>query len=72
MAQLSPIGVNAVQDIAQRQAERPPAKEPVRHDKPAPETRNPYLPDNLPSDYGVNLGNFTELDTPTYLRRQMD
>jgi hypothetical protein len=33
---------------------------------------SPYLPANLPTDYGVNVGNFSELDTPTYLRRQMD
>jgi cell division protein FtsZ len=33
---------------------------------------NPYLPSNLPPDYGVNVGNFAEFDTPTYLRRQLD
>jgi cell division protein FtsZ len=36
------------------------------------EVASPYLPANLPNDYGVNVGNFSELDTPTYLRRQMD
>jgi cell division protein FtsZ len=36
------------------------------------EATSPYLPANLPNDYGVNVGNFSEFDTPTYLRRQMD
>jgi cell division protein FtsZ len=36
------------------------------------EVASPYLPANLPNDYGVNVGNFSEFDTPTYLRRQMD
>ncbi len=54
-----------------RPAERAAAKEPAREPKPA-EPVSPYLPANLPTDYGVNVGNFSELDTPTYLRRQMD
>jgi len=54
-----------------RPAERVMAKEPVREPKQA-EPASPYLPANLPTDYGVNVGNFSELDTPTYLRRQMD
>lgn len=37
-----------------------------------PEPRSPYLPPNLPPNYGVNVGDFSEFDTPTYLRRQMD
>jgi cell division protein FtsZ len=38
----------------------------------APEPASPYLPPDLPRDYGVNVGNFSEYDIPTYLRRQMD
>ena len=52
-------------------ADRAMAKEPAREQK-QPEAVSPYLPANLPTDYGVNVGNFSELDTPTYLRRQMD
>ena len=47
-----------------------PRLEPARSEPPAP--ASPYLPINLPKDYGVNVGNFSEFDTPTYLRRQMD
>jgi cell division protein FtsZ len=59
--------------------ERPASRTPERlapKDAPRAESRaeagNPYLPANLPNDYGVNVGNFSEFDTPTYLRRQMD
>jgi cell division protein FtsZ len=44
----------------------------ARQDKAKSEPINPYLPANLSSDYGVNVGSFSEFDTPTYLRRQMD
>jgi cell division protein FtsZ len=59
------------EDRLARPSERPAQKEPHRAEKQA-ESGSPYLPANLPSDYGVNVGNFSELDTPTYLRRQMD
>ena len=59
------------EDRPARTAERAPAKEPSRAEKQA-DLASPYLPANLPNDYGVNVGNFSELDTPTYLRRQMD
>jgi cell division protein FtsZ len=53
-----------------RPSERLASKE-QRPEKQA-EVASPYLPANLPNDYGVNVGNFSEFDTPTYLRRQMD
>jgi len=59
------------EDRPARPSERSLPKEPLRSEKQA-EPGSPYLPANLPSDYGVNVGNFSELDTPTYLRRQMD
>jgi cell division protein FtsZ len=59
------------EDRPARAPERAPAKEPTRAEKQA-DLASPYLPANLPNDYGVNVGNFSELDTPTYLRRQMD
>ncbi len=59
------------EDRPARTPERLPAKEPTRAERQA-DLASPYLPANLPNDYGVNVGNFSELDTPTYLRRQMD
>jgi cell division protein FtsZ len=56
---------------ATRPAERVSTKEPTRAERQV-EAASPYLPANLPNDYGVNVGNFSEFDTPTYLRRQMD
>ena len=61
----------SAEDRPARQSERSSPKEALRAEK-KPEPGSPYLPANLPSDYGVNVGNFSELDTPTYLRRQMD
>jgi cell division protein FtsZ len=61
----------SAEDRPARQSERSLPKEALRAEK-QPEPGSPYLPANLPSDYGVNVGNFSELDTPTYLRRQMD
>ena len=58
------------EERAARPAERPGTRE-QRAEKQA-EVASPYLPANLPNDYGVNVGNFSEFDTPTYLRRQMD
>ncbi len=49
-----------------------PRQEPVRPEPTPVSPASPYLPSNLPKDYGVNVGNFSEFDTPTYLRRQMD
>jgi cell division protein FtsZ len=54
-----------------RPVERAVPKEQSRADRQA-DVASPYLPANLPNDYGVNVGNFSEFDTPTYLRRQMD
>jgi cell division protein FtsZ len=54
-----------------RPAERAVPKESPRVERQA-DVASPYLPANLPNDYGVNVGNFSEFDTPTYLRRQMD
>ena len=59
------------EDRPARPSERSLQKEGLRAEK-QPDPASPYLPANLPSDYGVNVGNFSELDTPTYLRRQMD
>jgi cell division protein FtsZ len=57
---------------AARPVERPVIIETPRGEAPAGGPTSPYLPANLPKDYGVNVGNFSEFDTPTYLRRQMD
>jgi cell division protein FtsZ len=65
------FGASAEERPTRPIAERLPAREPARADQAA-EPANPFLPANLPSDYGVNVGNFSEFDTPTYLRRQMD
>lgn len=54
-----------------RPADRVAPKE-QSHRERHQEVASPYLPANLPNDYGVNVGNFSEFDTPTYLRRQMD
>ncbi|HVN31044.1 MAG TPA: cell division protein FtsZ [Thermoanaerobaculaceae bacterium] len=59
------------EDRPARQADRVAAKEQPRRERQQ-EVASPYLPANLPNDYGVNVGNFSEFDTPTYLRRQMD
>ncbi|MFZ5787118.1 MAG: cell division protein FtsZ [Acidobacteriota bacterium] len=65
------FGRTAEERPAVPRTERTRVPEPL---KPEPATAggNPYLPPNLPSDYGVNVGNFAEFDTPTYLRRQLD
>ena len=49
-----------------------PRIDPARTEPVPSSPASPYLPSNLPKDYGVNVGNFSEFDTPTYLRRQMD
>jgi cell division protein FtsZ len=59
------------EDRPARQADRVAAKDQSRRERQQ-EVASPYLPANLPNDYGVNVGNFSEFDTPTYLRRQMD
>jgi cell division protein FtsZ len=59
------------EDRPARAADRTATKEPPRREHQQ-EVASPYLPANLPNDYGVNVGNFSEFDTPTYLRRQMD
>jgi len=65
------FGATAVEQPARPVTDRIAIKEPARTEKAA-EPGNPFLPANLPSDYGVNVGNFSEFDTPTYLRRQRD
>jgi cell division protein FtsZ len=59
------------EERAARPADRVAPKEQPHRDRQQ-EVASPYLPANLPNDYGVNVGNFSEFDTPTYLRRQMD
>jgi cell division protein FtsZ len=60
----------------ERAAGRLPAVPPEVSQPPAEaqqgDTPSPFMPANLPRDYGVNVGNFAEFDIPTYLRRQMD
>ena len=56
---------------APRPSERVLVREEPRHDA-AVAGQSPFLSGNLPPDYGVNVGNFSEFDIPTYLRRQMD
>jgi cell division protein FtsZ len=59
--------------IGDRVAAKPAQPTPTpAAERPAVEAATPYLPANLSSDYGVNIGSFSEFDTPTYLRRQMD
>ena len=65
------FGASGEERPARAAAERVAAKEPARVEKPS-DPLNPFLPANLPTDYGVNVNSFSEFDTPTYLRRQMD
>jgi len=66
------FGHTAVEPQAVR-VDRPVSREIQLKPDPNPSTAaNPYLPSALPPDYGVNVGNFAEFDTPTYLRRQLD
>ena len=64
------FGASAEERVA-RPVDRVAPKDQSRRDRQQ-EVASPYLPANLPNDYGVNVGNFSEFDTPTYLRRQMD
>jgi len=64
------FGASAEDRPVTRPADRQLVREPARQEPKA--EVNPYLPPNLPSDYGVNVGNLAEFDTPTYLRRQLD
>lgn len=65
------FGETPVERVSHRPFESRPNREIAPPDAADP-ARSPYLPPNLPKDYGVNVGNFSEFDTPTYLRRQMD
>ncbi|MFI5143931.1 MAG: cell division protein FtsZ [Thermoanaerobaculales bacterium] len=65
------FGATATEQPSRAVSDRIAIKEQARSEKTA-DSVNPFLPANLPSDYGVNVGNFSEFDTPTYLRRQMD
>lgn len=49
----------------------PRPRQETRDERPAADLMSIYLPANL-NGYGVNVDNFSELETPTYLRRQMD
>jgi cell division protein FtsZ len=64
------FGASAEDRPVTRATDRQLVREPARQEQKA--EVNPYLPPNLPSDYGVNVGNLAEFDTPTYLRRQLD
>jgi cell division protein FtsZ len=67
------FGESAQPQPAQRASERVAAPKPAATgERPAADQLTPYLPANLSSDYGVTVGNFSEFETPTYLRRQMD
>ena len=66
------FGHTAVEPQVAR-GDRPISREiPVKPEPSTATAANPYLPSALPPDYGVNVGNFAEFDTPTYLRRQLD
>ena len=55
--------------------ERPAARSETRSERgpqPSLDPASIYLPANLSREYGVNVEGFMELETPTYLRRQMD
>ena len=83
------FGESAQEASAQRNSARPIPRTILRGDTTSRESAaspsSPYLPPNLPKDYGVMVGQtgaegfpenlaekFSEFDTPTYLRRQMD
>jgi cell division protein FtsZ len=57
---------------AARPGDRTSGKDAPRRDARPADNHSPYLPPNLSTDYGVNIGNINEIDIPTYLRRQMD
>ncbi len=64
------FGESAAELPAPHQASRPTPREEQR--PAAPTAQSPFLAGSLPPDYGINVGNFSEFDIPTYLRRQMD
>ena len=67
------FGASATDQVAAKPAMGVGRTAEVLRQDPLPASpASPYLPSNLPKDYGVNVGNFSEFDTPTYLRRQMD
>lgn len=67
------FGESAVERPAVRPVERVQTVTREAPAAPAPSSApNPYLPGELPPDYGVNVGNLAEFDIPTYLRRQLD
>jgi len=67
------FGHSAVEPQAVKAVDRPVSRDiPLKSDPGSTTAANPYLPSALPPDYGVNVGNFAEFDTPTYLRRQLD
>jgi cell division protein FtsZ len=69
------FGGPAVQVVGQRPAvqpaPRPRPAEPVV-ERASSDPSSIYLPANLGGSYGINVGDLSELETPTYLRRQMD
>jgi len=64
------FGESAEDTTAPRPAERPRSREEQR--PAATAVSSPFLAGGLPPDYGINVGNISDLDVPTYLRRQMD
>lgn len=69
------FGASAEERPPLRMPERPAARTDARSDRAQQPSLDPasiYLPANLSREYGVNVENFTEFETPTYLRRQMD
>ena len=57
--------------VEQRPMARPRQAEPVL-ERVSNDPSAIYLPANLSGSYGINVGDLSELETPTYLRRQMD
>lgn len=69
------FGASAEERPAPRPFERPGPRAESRPERPQQHDSDPasiYLPANLSREYGVNVESFSELETPTYLRRQMD
>jgi len=65
---------NSAEDRPRRRRVEAPLPRPAEpHQETAAEQpASPFLPSDLPAGYGINVGDFSEYDIPTYLRRQMD
>ena len=67
------FGNTAEDKPAVRQSDRTAPRPQAGPTEPRPpEPGSPYLPDDRPKDYGINVGNLADFEIPTYLRRQMD